>query len=638
MRAALLWACAVSALWARGAAHAARSNGLGPERVARGVARGAEEPSAPLRLGGAVKAQLGVVGEVRPVLDGRALHVTVNWTAIQYTAAGDWVGVFPCRVGDSECSPLDRYPVQYKETPNGKARSGARELSFLMLVRPGVESYRVAYVSPAVAPYPEVQAMTAPIPVPAELRARPSQVRLSLVSGDVSAMRFMWSERAELARAAALDSEVVVRHSPGGAVVARARAARTWVYARADLCEREAQPAFSVGWVPPGLQVEAVVRGLAPDSTYWYTIERRGRARTHTSTSLGGGDSYKEREFVTGPAPGSGSATRIVVFGDMGQSMDELDGSLQHSWDFHGRGEIAAPNTTRLVERLLKSRLPGVEPVPGLRAPATLVAHIGDISYATGALALWDSFLAQVEPLSSFAAYMTAIGNHEMGWRSSDVPGSDSQGECGRPYGVLYPFASQAVAATADAEPTGHRPWDQPWYVFEHGLARVVVMSTEHSFDAGSPQLQWIERQLHRTDRARTPWLLLMGHRPMYISSDYGGDHDALTAALQKSVGPLLSEYKVDIAMWGHHHSYQRSILIGGVQHVVVGTGGFGFSPIKSGAPDPNFVIARNDTWGVSLVDMDNATHARLSFLSATDASTQDDHWLVRDHTADALM
>ena len=42
-----------------------------------------------------------------------------------------------------------------------------------------------------------------------------------------------------------------------------------------------------------------------------------------------------------------------------------------------------------------------------------LIFHNGDISYATGFLVEWDSFLELITPIASKVAYMTTIGNHE---------------------------------------------------------------------------------------------------------------------------------------------------------------------------------------------------------------------------------
>lgn len=47
------------------------------------------------------------------------------------------------------------------------------------------------------------------------------------------------------------------------------------------------------------------------------------------------------------------------------------------------------------------------------RTDYDVVIHNGDVSYATGFLVEWDSFLELVTPVASKVSYMTSIGNHE---------------------------------------------------------------------------------------------------------------------------------------------------------------------------------------------------------------------------------
>ena len=55
----------------------------------------------------------------------------------------------------------------------------------------------------------------------------------------------------------------------------------------------------------------------------------------------------------------------------------------------------------------------GVNDALAKRSDMDLVLHIGDISYATGFMVEWDSFLELINPVASRVSYMTAIGNHE---------------------------------------------------------------------------------------------------------------------------------------------------------------------------------------------------------------------------------
>jgi len=149
---------------------------------------------------------------------------------------------------------------------------------------------------------------------------------------------------------------------------------------------------------------------------------------------------------------------------------------------------------------------------------ASFVMHVGDISYAVGYAYLWEQWMTLVEPYSSLAPYMINIGNHDQDhlvggekdpshavgegfhppWGNY---GHDSGGECGVP--MFYRF---------HMPDNGDSVW---WYSFEYGLAHYTVFSTEHDFTKGSRQYAWLEKDLQSVDRSITPWLILVGHRPM---------------------------------------------------------------------------------------------------------------------------
>ena len=80
-------------------------------------------------------------------------------------------------------------------------------------------------------------------------------------------------------------------------------------------------------------------------------------------------------------------------------------------------------------------------------------------------------------------------------------------------------------------------------YGFDYGNVHVVMMSTEHDFTANSEQLQFLDDHLKTVNREKTPWLIFIGHRPMYIDSTYtegrGGDQPVATL-LREHVEPLL--------------------------------------------------------------------------------------------------
>ncbi|KAF5189822.1 Purple acid phosphatase [Thalictrum thalictroides] len=176
------------------------------------------------------------------------------------------------------------------------------------------------------------------------------------------------------------------------------------------------------------------------------------------------------------------------------------------------------------------------------------VFHIGDISYATGFLVEWDYFLHLISPVASHVSYMTAIGNHERDYADSGsvYVTADSGGECGVAYETYFPMPTSAK--------------DKPWYSIEQGSVHFTIISTEHNWSEDSEQYIWMKTDLGSVDRSRTPWVIFTGHRPMYSSA--GGIIPSVDPQFVKTVEPLLVDNKVDLALWGHVHNYERTCSI----------------------------------------------------------------------------
>eukprot|EP00731_Ephydatia_muelleri_P019818 Em0012g643a len=311
-------------------------------------------------------------------------------------------------------------------------------------------------------------------------------------------------------------------------------------YKAGDMC---GSPATDFGFLDPGMLHQVTMDNLVPGERYFYVF---GDPTFGLS---------QEFSFTASPITSPDSTVRIVVYGDMGNG--QVDDSLQIM-----TAQQPALNTTNLIYSQIDQ--------------TDLVLHIGDISYARGYASVWEEFFHQVQPIAARAPYMVCIGNHERDFPNSGsyYNGTDSNGECGVPYEKRFPMPTPAQ--------------DQPWFGFDFGSVHFVLMSTEHRFDSGSAQLQYLDDHLSTVDRSKTPWLIFAGHRPMYIDSTNWAlpDGDQPVALLLRAyVEPLLKKYQVDVAFWGHHHSYQRSCPVFGYQcmkgattHIVVGMGGQGLS------------------------------------------------------------
>ncbi|KAL9249440.1 putative inactive purple acid phosphatase 24 [Drosera capensis] len=306
-------------------------------------------------------------------------------------------------------------------------------------------------------------------------------------------------------------------------------------------------PAKDFGWHDPGYIHTAVMTGLQPSTTYTYT---------YGSSTVGFSN---QTQFKTPPAGGSPTLT-FLAFGDMGKT--PLDASAEH---------YIQPGAVGVIDAMTSEVQQG-----GIDA----IFHIGDIAYATGFLVEWDYFLTLITPIASQVTYMTAIGNHERSTPSSfriclplslhairgmtlelsifrDYIGSgamyitpDSGGECGVPYETYFPM------------PTPGK--DKPWYSIEMGPVHFTVISTEHDWRVGTEQYNWIQSDLASVNRANTPWLIFAGHRPMYTSIPAAFLN--ADARFTKAIEPLLLQNKVDLAIFGHVHNYERLCAVYGGQ------------------------------------------------------------------------
>ncbi|CAM9462002.1 unnamed protein product [Discosporangium mesarthrocarpum] len=432
--------------------------------------------------------------------------------------------------------------------------------------------------------------------------------------------------------------------------------AETSTYTRDDMC---GEPATGRGFHKPGLLHSAVLEGLIPGETYQYMVgdseaDEWGRSAFFRAppSAMVSVNAARKPNAKAGFGPG---AVKVALFGDMGTA--EPDGSL----DAGHKMEVPALRTMKLLqEHMSGGRGLGSE---GSTPELGLVLHIGDLSYARGYDTQWDEFMDQISPVASMVPWMVAQGNHERDFpdasTSSSRPtpsyyvGYDSGGECGVP--TSWRFLMPGPAARPEL--------DTPWYGIDFGPVHFTVMSTEHDWREGSAQRIFLKEDFASVNRTITPFLVLAGHRPMYVSSGGPGadecaatdpipcSHDQPVARLLRSeLEPLMMMYGVDLALWGHHHSYQRSCKVLGEEcrgyssppsgsgsrrggtapmHAVVGMAGMSLSRNLM-EPRPQYMEYTNaNEWGIAMMEA-NATSMHVSFLLDVDGQSADDFWLSK--------
>lgn len=101
-------------------------------------------------------------------------------------------------------------------------------------------------------------------------------------------------------------------------------------------------------------------------------------------------------------------------------------------------------------------------------------------------------------------------------------------------------------------------------YATDYGMFRFCVADTEHDWREGTEQYNFIEHCLASVDRQKQPWLIFLAHRVLgYSSATWYADEGTFAEPMgRESLQKLWQKYKVDIAIYGHAHHYERTCPI----------------------------------------------------------------------------
>nr|CAI5830104.1 unnamed protein product [Callosobruchus analis] len=245
------------------------------------------------------------------------------------------------------------------------------------------------------------------------------------------------------------------------------------------------------------------LKDLQPNSRYVY----------HCGSHLGWSDMF----YFKTPPDSDSWVPHLAIFGDMGNEN--------------------AQSLVRLQEE-------------AQRGMYDTILHVGDFAYDmdTDNAAVGDQFMRQIQSIAAYVPYMTCPGNHE----------------------EAYNFSNYRERFTM---PSGTQSY---MYSFNIGPMHIISISTElyYFMNFGLKplvfQYQWLEDDLAKANlpqnRAKQPWIVVMGHRPMYCSNLNNDDcthHETLTRVGLPflhyfGLEELFYNYGVDLQIWAHEHSYER--------------------------------------------------------------------------------
>ena len=130
-------------------------------------------------------------------------------------------------------------------------------------------------------------------------------------------------------------------------------------------------------------------------------------------------------------------------------------------------------------------------------------------------------------------------------------------------FNLINPFISKTRIAIGNHDDTSSTLLNQyldrfhmnhQYHAFDYSNAHFLILSTEQV--SSSTQLSFAKKDLAAAAAdSGTDWIIVMMHRPLYTSPNLHGAE----AAMRDKYHPLFDQYGVDLVLYGHNHSYERS-------------------------------------------------------------------------------
>ncbi|KAL7615509.1 hypothetical protein Lser_V15G01918 [Lactuca serriola] len=250
----------------------------------------------------------------------------------------------------------------------------------------------------------------------------------------------------------------------------------------------------------------------------------------------------------------------------------------------------------------------------------------GDLAYADRIQPLWDSFGRLVEPLASQRPWMVTQGNHEV----EKIPAIHHT-----------PFTAYNARWHMPFEESGST--SNLYYSFEVSGVHVVMLGSYADFGYGSDQIRWLESDLKKVDRRKTPWLVVIVHAPWY-NSNYAHQGEKESVDMRVMMEGLLYEARVDLVFAGHVHAYERFNRVYnqetdncGPMYITIGDGGNreGLAS-KYKEPQPTISVFREASFGHGELEIVNGSYAKWSWhRNDDDESVESDSVWLKSFASD---
>lgn len=236
------------------------------------------------------------------------------------------------------------------------------------------------------------------------------------------------------------------------------------------------------------------ITGLTPETTYYYSVQEEFTL-------------YKREKvfsFRTGPGEASEDSVMIVIAGD-----------LQPKNDY-----------TRLTNRILAEQIAAEDP--------DFIIQVGDAVQTGSSRDSWHDLMRSLPLMAAERPFLPAVGNHE--YYVSHNNGS---------FRSVFPYDYPGKKSCYYSVDIGriHIAYLDP---YDGGPGWGKAKMTEK-------QKRWLVSDLEEAVNTGAQWLFVVLHQAVLSSGEFHDDVE-----LRKWLLPLLSDYDVDAAFWGHTHLYEH--------------------------------------------------------------------------------
>lgn len=166
----------------------------------------------------------------------------------------------------------------------------------------------------------------------------------------------------------------------------------------------------------------------------------------------------------------------------------------------------------------------------------------------------WTSISNFMQMLTRKVTTVVTTGNHDLAHRN------------------VYANAWLAALAPLGVNATRSRRY----YSLDWGRVHIVVIDTvdnDAPLRLNSRQSDWLIEDLAnahaRVQAGALDMIWLLGHSPPFALSAHGSNY-----AIRAFLAPLLSQYRVSLAIWGHEHVFERT-------HFIAADGSFTSDPAQ---------------------------------------------------------